>query len=419
MLSIIRKENIIHILRQTLSMVAPRLISHGERVSYIVLKMLQYEGKHPPPEILNRCMLAIVHDIGAYKTEEIDRMVEFETESVWDHSIYGYLFVKNLTPLAGYADALLFHHLPWKDFDKVTCKNRSLASMLHLADRIDLYHESGAFMPENAFFASSRDTSFSGEQIDLFLDAEQKLQILSRLKQGRYLDELIDLFEHGTFTEEELSSYLRMMVFAIDFRSESTVTHTITTVAISLAIAGLMGYRETDLKKIYFGALLHDLGKIKVPLSILEKPGRLTAEEMQVMQTHILYTEDVLKNYIDPEVYAIAVRHHEKLDGSGYPRGLCAQDLTTPQRIVASADIMSALTGKRSYKKAYSKETVLAIMDTMCRENKLCPQIGDVISQNYDRIMQSAMHNFGPVLSTYNSIMSDYAKIKEAVAIYD
>ena len=80
---------------------------------------------------------------------------------------------------------------------------------------------------------------------------------------------------------------------------------------------------------------------------------------------------------------------------------------------------MSALTGKRSYKKAYSKETVLAIMDTMCRENKLCPQVGDVISQNYDCIMQSAMHNFGPVLSTYNSIMSDYAKIKEAVAIYD
>ena len=193
MLSIIRKENIVHILRQTLSMVDPRLISHGERVSYIVLKMLQYEGKHSPPEILNRCMLAVVHDIGAYKTEEIDRMVEFETESVWDHSIYGYLFVKNLTPRAGYADALLFHHLPWKDFDKVTCKNRSLASMLHLADRIDLYHESGAFMPENAFFASSRDTSFSGEQIDLFLDAEQKLQILSRLKQGRYLDELIEM----------------------------------------------------------------------------------------------------------------------------------------------------------------------------------------------------------------------------------
>ena len=117
MLSIIRKENIVHILRQTLSMVDPRLISHGERVSYIVLKMLQYEGKHSPPEILNRCMLAVVHDIGAYKTEEIDRMVEFETESVWDHSIYGYLFVKNLSPLAGYADAFYINRITLKEIE--------------------------------------------------------------------------------------------------------------------------------------------------------------------------------------------------------------------------------------------------------------------------------------------------------------
>lgn len=78
--------NIINIIRKTLGLVDERLINHGDRVACIVYKMLNFENKHSQEEITDICTLGILYDIGAYKTEEIDHMVEFETKNVWNYS---------------------------------------------------------------------------------------------------------------------------------------------------------------------------------------------------------------------------------------------------------------------------------------------------------------------------------------------
>lgn len=93
---------------------------------------------------------------------------------------------------------------------------------------------------------------------------------------------------------------------------------------------------------------MHDVGKIGIPLSILEKPGKLDDEEMKVMRTHVELTEDILEGCIEPVLLQAAARHHEKLDGSGYPRGLHAAELSMPDRIIAVADIVSALVYTRA-----------------------------------------------------------------------
>ena len=85
-------KDLINIARRAFNLVDPRLIGHGARVSYLVFQMLKEDGTYTPSEMRNLLILAALHDIGAYKTEEIDRMVEFETKEVWNHSIYGYLF---------------------------------------------------------------------------------------------------------------------------------------------------------------------------------------------------------------------------------------------------------------------------------------------------------------------------------------
>lgn len=90
-----------------------RLIGHGERVSRIMYRLLKKDGTFSPLEIRNLLILAVLHDIGAYKMEEIDRMLEFETKHVWNHSIYGYLFFDYFTFLSEPAPIVLFHHSPW------------------------------------------------------------------------------------------------------------------------------------------------------------------------------------------------------------------------------------------------------------------------------------------------------------------
>ena len=163
-------------------------------------------------------------------------------------------------------------------------------------------------------------------------------------------------------SSQECEDYLKMMIYAIDFRSQHTVTHTITTTSISTNTARIIGMSDDQVQRIYYGALLHDLGKIGIPVEILEFPGKLSPQAMKIMRSHVSITEDILGGTIAPDITKIAVRHHEKLDGSGYPRGLTEKELSMEEQVVAIADIVSALLGTRSYKEAYSHEKALAMI---------------------------------------------------------
>ena len=109
----VSNKNIVEIVKRAFNMVDKRLIGHGSRVSYIVFQMLKAADKYSSREVRDLLILAALHDIGAYKTDEIDRMVEFETNHVWNHSIYGYMFFKYFTPFEKSAPVILFHHTPW------------------------------------------------------------------------------------------------------------------------------------------------------------------------------------------------------------------------------------------------------------------------------------------------------------------
>lgn len=109
----VSNKNLIEIVKRAFNLVDKRLIGHGSRVSYIVFQMLKASNDFSPLEMRNLLILAALHDIGAYKTDEIDKMIEFETDHVWSHSIYGYMFIRYFTPFRTEAAAVLFHHTPW------------------------------------------------------------------------------------------------------------------------------------------------------------------------------------------------------------------------------------------------------------------------------------------------------------------
>lgn len=164
------------------------------------------------------------------------------------------------------------------------------------------------------------------------------------------------------FSAQERRRFLEMQALSIDFRSEIP---------------------KDSYSDLYYGALLHDIGKVSTPVEILEKPGKLTSEEFEVMKKHVTETRKILDGYVNPKAYRIAVRHHEKLDGSGYPLGLKAEDLSLEERICAISDIVSALV----------RRGVKAVID------------------HYDDFMETIGHTGEKIMETYASIRTDYQEM--------
>jgi putative nucleotidyltransferase with HDIG domain len=134
--------------------------------------------------------------------------------------------------------------------------------------------------------------------------------------------------------------------------SEFTYTHSVNVCILTLAIAHASGVTEREAEVIGVGGLLHDIGKAKVPLSILDKPGPLTPEERKIIMDHPLYSEKILRGMgnVPEEAIAIAVQHHEKVNGTGYPYGLTGDQMHPFGSMAAVADIYDALTSARPYK---------------------------------------------------------------------
>lgn len=399
------------LIQRTLNRVDPRLVDHGMRVAYIVSEMLRFQGKYPPSQQELWCLTAMLHDIGAYKTEEIDKMVQFECEGVWEHAIYGYLFLKYLSPLGDYAEAVLYHHATVDQLKAVSPPNRELAQLIHLADRVDIFWQ--ASKDKNKLAAYLKHGSgrvFYPEIVRLFLQTQQHCNLLDRLCCQHQPEELLQDIAQNPASGDE---FLRVLIYSIDFRSSHTVTHTITTTFISYETARLMGLPPESQHHIYYGAMLHDLGKIGIPVEILEYPGKLSPQAMAIMRTHVDITEEILEGCIDPVTTQIALRHHEKLDGSGYPRGLTAQQMTIEEQIVAIADIISALLGTRSYKAAFSRDRTLAIIKEQADAGKINARIVQTISEHFDEILAEVKRHCDPILEIYQGIQTEYVRLLE------
>ena len=292
--------------------------------------------------------LALLHDVGAYKTEEINEMAKFETQDIWEHSIYGYLFLYHFSPLKDWAQAILYHHVSAISLKGVEEKIATVSQIINIADRVDMFW---LYQPDeealDSYLIRNRGRRFREEIVELFLETQRHDPILENLNK-EYAPKSI--LPQVNLSSQECEDYLKMMIYAIDFRSQHTVTHTITTTSISTNTARIIGMSDDQVQRIYYGALLHDLGKIGIPVEILEFPGKLSPQAMKIMRSHVSITEDILGGTIAPDITKIAVRHHEKLDGSGYPRGLTEKELSMEEQVVAIADIVSALLGTRSYK---------------------------------------------------------------------
>ena len=150
----------------------------------------------------------------------------------------------------------------------------------------------------------------------------------------------------------------------VDAKSPFTARHSRQVAEVSIAISERLGFSPAQRRDLGRAALLHDIGKLSVPNSILDKAGPLTAEEWQVVRMHPYYTLRILNHIRGFETLArVAAAHHERLDGRGYFLGLRAEQIPLEARILAAADIFEALTSSRPYRPALPEEVALRIME--------------------------------------------------------
>lgn len=155
---------------------------------------------------------------------------------------------------------------------------------------------------------------------------------------------------------------IRRLGRAAEYRDNETGLHTIRMSNYSMLLARAVGLPEEECELILNASPMHDLGKIGIPDGILLKPGKLDASEWEIMKTHPLIGAEILRGH-DSDLmhlaHLIALNHHEKWDGSGYPAGLKGEDIPLVARIVALADVFDALTTARPYKSAWSVDDAL------------------------------------------------------------
>lgn len=169
---------------------------------------------------------------------------------------------------------------------------------------------------------------------------------------------------------------------AMDLRDRETEGHSQRVAEHTLLIARAMRFNEQRLVHVRRGALLHDIGKLGIPDSILHKPGKLNSEEWAVMQQHPTLGYKMLKDikYLYPAL-DIPYCHHEKWDGTGYPRGLKEEEIPLEARIFAIVDVWDALTSDRPYRKAWSKEDSFAYIQAQS-EKHFDPRIVELFFKN-------------------------------------
>lgn len=163
--------------------------------------------------------------------------------------------------------------------------------------------------------------------------------------------------------EQAYDSTLDGWARAVEMRDRSTEHHTRRVVTLAERLARILKVPEADILQLRRGALLHDIGKLAVPDSILNKPGPLTEEEMAVMRKHPQHAYDVLSHIrFLRGALDIPYCHHERWDGTGYPRGLRGEQIPLSARIFAVVDVWDALSSDRSYRRAWSEEAALAYL---------------------------------------------------------
>jgi putative nucleotidyltransferase with HDIG domain len=197
--------------------------------------------------------------------------------------------------------------------------------------------------------------------------AHDGLQSIFSVCRGGTVDASKVTTASAAVVDEIESKGLSSWIDTVRKHHSQTYQHCLLVTGVAAAFGRHLGLATGDCSRLSFAGMLHDVGKAMIPVAILEKPGALDAQEMAIMKKHPEYGIEALKSGIDlhPEMVDIVAHHHEYLDGSGYPHGLMANEISDLVRIMTIVDVYSALIEHRSYRPAMPSQKAYDILCDM------------------------------------------------------
>ncbi len=223
-------------------------------------------------------------------------------------------------------------------------------------------------------------------------------QLFARLA---VLDKIMALEEGHRALVKDLFDVMGEMLGS---RDNYTLEHCVRVAAISKRIARVMGLSMNEIEALEIGCLVHDIGKIAIPDDILLKPDRFDKRDRRIMNMHpVIGAGFLAPRYPDDRVIKIILNHHERLDGSGYPQGLKAEEIPRFVRIVAAADIYEALVAKRPYKRPFKKDKAITILRQEAAEGR--------IDQSVVQALEQVLEDWDP-LSIKRPVTTDTTEIE-------
>lgn len=368
---------------------------HGKRVAYISVCMAEQFGIRGGA-LQDLVICALLHDnaLTQYIAEEVHKGIKPEDgekismQSLGVHCSYGEKNIQKLPFQTDVSGVILYHHEHADGtgpFRKRWTEIPLFARIIHICDIADTIGNMGAFDAARwervrVYLQENRDSLFDAECVDAFF-AVCTEELFAQMRNDRVEEYLWKKVPRQRIECDEAVCKGLADFFAkiIDYKSEFTGRHSLGVASKAARLAEYMGYDREAVQKMYLAGALHDIGKMAVGNEILEKPGKLTDREYAKMKDHAGYTYMILSEVQGfEEVRDWAGLHHEKLDGSGYPFGRTADELSEPERIMACIDIYQALTEARPYKEGMSHEKACSILEDMAGKGWLD---GNVIRQ--------------------------------------
>ena len=380
-------------------MASPVINDHHYRVAFIAATIGKMAGLSK--ERLGHLIIAgCLHDVGAFSLKERLEFLNFEVKAPERHCIVGYKLLDMFEKFKSPAEFVLYHHTPWDNGKGREFNGREVpyeSHIIHIADRIAVLADKNREILGQAdhikdTIIKKKNTQFMPELVEIFEDIAEKEYFWLDIVSGDIQKLITKFTDLGEFEPNinDMLSIASMFSKIIDFRSSFTATHSAGVASVAVKLAELSGFSEYECTLMKIAGLLHDIGKLAVPEEILEKPGKLTNQEFNIIKSHTYHSYRLLSSISNfDDINRWASFHHEHLNGSGYPFHLKADELPLGSRIMAVADKFTAIAEDRPYRKGMEKDRIIDLMKRFAQNQVLDNSIVNLLIKNYEHINET------------------------------
>ncbi len=400
--------NLLLSLSDALDLASPYLALHQMRTALTAWEIAKVM-KVPTEDMNDLFIASLLHDVGALSLEEKVSIHQFEEIDTEPHCIWGEAFLEKVPLFVHASKFVRYHHTSQTRMNFTTSDPVFYCSqILQLADYVER-------LIDRSKYILHQDKQITNSIISLdqriYSDAIEAFRYIA-VREDFWLDltspRLYSILLHSGPVKgieidlAQLISISELFKYLIDFRSKFTSVHSTGVATAATNIARKFGLTDTEIELMKVAGNLHDLGKLVIPNSILEKPGKLTEDEFALMKQHTYFTYSVLTSIGGiQDIAEWAAFHHEHLDGSGYPFHLRAPKLSTGARIMAVADIFTALSEDRPYRKGMVGKEIQTIIVDSGEKGYLDQNIIEVLMDNFDEIISGNKEKQSEAYSIY------------------